>query len=85
MAFGATVRSSHIQEDYASELGIFIDSDTSKIDEMFDKLEQLLAWEMSKTVVEIDSIKVSDCIWFSSNGLRSESDISREGQEVMSA
>lgn len=54
------------------------------IDSLFDKLERLLVWEMSKPVPEVNSVKMDNKgIYFNPNGSRSESDIRREGLEAI--
>ena len=51
---------------------------------MFDQIERLLVWEMSKPVTEVSSIKLDrNGVWFNPTGSRSEEDIKREGQEVI--
>lgn len=70
-----------------SELDIIIDGNLrskDSVDKGFDQLEKLLVWEMSKPVTEVSSIKLDDKgIWFNPNGARSESEIKREGMEII--
>ena len=71
----------------SNELDIFIGSSLqgkSKIDDLFDKLECLLVWEMNKPVPEVESVKLEkEGLFFSPNGYRAESDIRREGLEAI--
>lgn len=74
-------------EQLNDETGIFIGNnlhDEQTIDELFDKLEKLLQWEMSKPVPEVTSIKLGgDGIEFNPNGYRANEEIIREGQDVI--
>ena len=78
-----------IDNDINDEIDIVIDSNLrskEKIDELFDKLERLLVWEMSKPVPEVTSIKIGmDGIFFSPNGYRDNNEIRREGLEAINA
>jgi hypothetical protein len=68
-------------------MDIVIDSnfkDNASIDEGFDQLERLLVWEMSKPLPEVSSIKLDpNGLHFNPNGARGESEIKREGLEVI--
>lgn len=56
----------------------------SEVDKLFDQLERLLVWEMSKPVPEVSSVKVdSGGIYFNPNGSRSDDEIRREGLEAI--
>lgn len=69
------------------ELNLLIDANLrgiSTIDRLFEQLERLLVWEMSKPVPEVSSIKLDvNGIYFQPNGARDEYDIRREGQEAI--
>ncbi len=85
--FGNSVKPQHIVSDNNDEMNIFIDSNmmqTSTVDSRFDQVEKLLVWEMSKPVPEVTAVKVSqDGVYFEPNGVRSNDEIQREGQEVI--
>lgn len=85
--FGYKLTPELIEGDNINELDIVIDSnfrDNYSTDDMFDQLERLLVWEMSKPVPEVSSVKVApDGIWFNPNGARASAEIRREGQEAM--
>lgn len=56
----------------------------SNIDKLFDQLERLVQWEMSKSVPEVEAIHAGKYgIKFSPNGMRSSNEIRREGLEVI--
>lgn len=85
--FGRCLKPEIIENDLNDELDILIDSNNSdreSIDRLFDQLERLLVWEMSKPVPEVSSIKVDrNGIYFNPNGMRAEAEIRREGQEAI--
>lgn len=68
-----------------NELNILVENNmTGGIDRLFDGLERLLQWEMSKPVPEVSSIKIDNYgVWFNPNGSRDEEDIKREGQQAI--
>lgn len=76
-----------LDTDNINEMNIFVGANLygiSDIDRLFNKLERLLVWEMSKPVPEVIAVKLSSGgISFSPNGARSEEEIKREGMEVM--
>lgn len=71
------------------EMTIAIDGNLDNIDtidDLFDKLEKLLVWEMSKPVPEVSSVMIKPAgIYFNPNGARAESEIRREGLEAINA
>ena len=85
--FSRALKPEIIEGDNVNEIDIVIDgnlSDTETIDRVFDQVERLLVWEMSKPVPEVQSIKLDATgIWFNPNGARGESEIRQEGQEVL--
>lgn len=87
--FGYCLKPEVIENGNNDEIDIVIDGNfrnKDTVDNVFDQLERLLVWEMSKPVPEVTSIKIdSGGIWFNPNGARSEADIKREGQEVINA
>lgn len=87
VAFSDALVPEIIEGDNINELDILVDTNISgiqTINNLFDQLERLLVWEMSKPVPEVSSVKLdSKGIWFNPNGARSESDIRREGQDVI--
>lgn len=88
MLFGRALTPEIIEGDNVTELDIVIDSnieDNYSTDRVFDQIERLLVWEMSKPVTEVSSIKLDrNGVWFNPTGSRSEEDIKREGMEVLS-
>lgn len=71
-----------------SELNVFIDGnlqDKSEIDELFNGLERLLVWEMSKETPEIAAIKLDEGgIFFEAIGSSDDIEIiKREGKEII--
>ena len=89
MMFGHALTPEVIDSGNNDEMDIVIDSNIrskEQVDNLFDKLEKLLVWEMSKPVPEVSSVKLdSDGIFFNPNGARSESEIRREGLEAINA
>lgn len=89
IAFGRALTPEIIETGNNDEMDIVLDaniSSVSKVDKLFDQLEKLLVWEMSKPVPEVSSVKVdSSGIFFNPNGARSESEIRREGLEAINA
>lgn len=87
--FGRAVTPETIISDNNDEMNIFIDGNLTNIpniDERFDQIEKLLVWEMSKPVPEVTAVKVgADGVYFEPNGVRSEEEIRREGQEAIYA
>lgn len=85
--FGYALTPEVIESGNVNEMDIVIDGnfrDNKTVDESFDQLEKLLVWEMSKPVPEVSSIRVdASGLKFNPNGARSESDIIREGKEVI--
>lgn len=71
------------------EVNIFITGgmeDKSRIDRLFNQLEKLLEWELSKPVPEVSAIKMDmEGVYFEANGSRDENEIRREGREVIDA
>lgn len=68
------------------EINIFIDSNIrgSNINGLFDKLEQLMTWELSKPVPEVDAIRLTNRgISFNPNGMRASAEIKQEGMEII--
>lgn len=67
------------------EVSIYIGNNMSySLTKNFDKLENLLQWELSKPVPEVDAIRITDNgIDFKPNGYRAEAEIKREGLEVI--
>jgi len=78
-----------LQGELNDEVNIFITGgmeDKENIDKLFDQLEKLLEWELSKPVPEVSAVKMDmRNVYFESNGSRDETEISREGREVMYA
>jgi hypothetical protein len=76
-----------LQGELNDEVNIFITGglqDTEEIDRLFDQMERLVVWELSKPIPEVSAIKLSvDGIYFEANGARGESEIQREGKEVI--
>lgn len=75
-----------IDSDNVNEMNIVVDSNIESwdVDTLFDKLERLLSWEMSKPMPEVTSVKLDrNGIYFNPNGARSDDDIRREGQEAI--
>ena len=84
IAFSGALTPERLKSTSNDELNIFLGSNIYDAEGMFDKLERLLVWEMSKPVPEVDSIKVDrHGIFFNPNGYRSEADIRREGEEAI--
>lgn len=87
ISFSNALTPEMLEGDNVNEMNILIDSNMNSresIDTLFDQIERLLVWEMSKPVPEVSSIKLSnDGIFFQANGSRSEAEIKREGQEVI--
>lgn len=85
--FGQQLTPEVIESGNVNEMDIVIDGnfrDNDTVDESFDQLERLLVWEMSKPVPEVSSIRVDATgLKFNSNGARSDSEIQREGLEVI--
>lgn len=85
--FGRALTPELLEGTNVNEMNIFIDANMQSretIDRLFDQIERLLVWEMSKPVPEVSSIKLSEeGIFFQANGSRSEAEIKREGQEVI--
>lgn len=83
------VRPQLIQDSNNDEMTIYIDSslqNISTIDRLFDQLERLLVWEMSKPSPEVNAVQISrGGIAFNANGTRSEHEIRREGLEAIQA
>lgn len=81
------LRPEMLLSDNNDETNIYIGSSIKEkeaVDKLFDQLEKLLVWEMSKPVPEIVSIKLSEeGIYFEPNGARDNAEIKREGQEVI--
>lgn len=86
--FSKALTSELIDSGNNNELDIVIDSGISSkegVDKLFDQLERLISWEMSKPVTEVTSIKLDgNGVWFNPSGSRSDEEIRREGQEVIS-
>lgn len=78
-----------LASDSNDEMNIFVDSNIrgiNNIDFVFDQLEKLLQWEMSKPVPEVDAVKVaSHGIYFNPNGARDDDEVQREGQAAINA
>jgi hypothetical protein len=87
--FGRALTPEVIENGNNDEMDIVIDGNISRkeeVDKLFDQLEKLLVWEMSKPVPEVSSVKVDrGGIWFNPNGARSEDEIRREGLEAINA
>ena len=85
VCFSQNMKPEYIEDPNNSELNIFVDGNIStETDTLFDKLERLLQWEMSKSVPEVSAIKISsDGVWFNANGARAEAEVKREGQEAI--
>lgn len=87
MPFGRSATPEVLDSGNVNELDIFIDgniSDIKTIDKLFDQIEKLLVWEMSKPVPEVTSMKLDrNGIYFNPNGVRSDSEIQREGQDII--
>lgn len=85
--FGNSLTPEVIEGGNITELDILIDGNIRSIesvDKVFDQVERLVAWEMSKPVTEVTSIKVDgDGVWFNPSGSRSDAEIRREGMEVI--
>jgi hypothetical protein len=85
--FGYKLTPEVIESGNVNEMDIVIDGNfrsNQTIDESFDQLERLLVWEMSKPIPEVSSIRVDATgLRFNPNGARSESEIRREGLEVI--
>lgn len=78
-----------IHSDSNDEMNIVIDSSMRSIpniDQIFDQLEKLLVWEMSKPVPEVDAVRAGNYgIDFNPNGVRDEEEVRREGLEAIKA
>jgi len=74
-----------VEVENSNELNILVENNmTGGIDRLFDGLERLLQWEMSKPVPEVSSIKIDESgVWFNPNGARDEAEVKREGQEAI--
>lgn len=78
--FGHAVTPDNLEGDNLNELTIFIGDVQHDTDTVFDQLERLLVWEMSKPVPEVSAVKVDQGgVWFNANGARAESEIKEEG------
>ena len=90
LTFGESLTPEVIENGNNDEVDIVVDGNISSIgevDSLFDQLEKLLVWEMSKPIPEVSSIKVDrGGIWFNPNGgARAEAEIRREGLEAINA
>lgn len=69
------------------EVNVFITGGmegTDNINKLFDQLERLLEWELSKPVPEVSAIKMDmEGVYFEANGSRDEEEIRREGKEIL--
>lgn len=85
--FGQCLKPEIVESENNEEMDIIIDSNINSkqsVDSLFDQLEKLLVWEMSKPLPEVSSVKVDESgVYFNANGARAEADIQREGQEVI--
>lgn len=85
--FGKKLTPEVIESGNNNEIDIVLDANLKgihSIDRVFDQIERLLVWEMSKPIPEVSSIKLdSGGIWFNPNGARSNEEIKREGNEVI--
>lgn len=84
-AFSRSVTPEIVEVSNNDELNILVENNmTYGIDNLFDGLERLIQWEMSKPVPEVSSIKIdSSGVWFNPNGYRNSEDIRREGNEAI--
>lgn len=86
-ALGNAVTADNIASDNVNEVTIFINGSLqgkSKIDKLFDQIERLLVWELSKAIPEVSAIKLDAYgVYFNDNGSRDASEIQREGKEVI--
>lgn len=86
-SFQDYIQPSVMQSDNVNEITVLIGGSMEgkkTIDSKFDKLERLLAWELSKSVPEVNAIKVTRRgFWFQDNGVRESSEIQAEGKEAM--
>ena len=86
---GSTINSNSkiLHANNNEEINLFVGSSLEGLDYIgsrFDGLERLLIWEMSKPVPEVDAIKLDKYgLSFRANGMRSEADVQREGQEAV--
>jgi hypothetical protein len=88
IVFSDAVSPETIEQGSNSEMDIFIDSNIRgyALDNLFDGLERLIAWEMGKPIPEVSSIKVDKSgVWFNPNGARDEESIRTEGQAAINA
>lgn len=89
IVFEHSIKPELVENPNNDELDIIVDGnfrDNTTVDRMFDKLEKLLVWEMSKPVPEVSSVRLkANGLYFNPNGARSESEIRREGLEVINA
>lgn len=87
MSFGRALTPASVEDDSLNEINIVLDSnhyDVEDIDRLYDQLERLLVWELSKPVPEVSAIKLDNsCVHFKANGARAEADIVREGKEAI--
>lgn len=77
-----------LDSDSNDEFTIFIAGglSASSVNNLFDKLELLLEWELSKSVPEIKAISLTDRgIYFETTSARAEADIKREGNEILAS
>lgn len=85
--FGQALTPKNISNELNDELDIVIDGSIKgkdNIDRLFDQIERLLVWEMSKPIPEVSAIRLDPSgIYFEPNGARDEAEIQREGKEVM--
>lgn len=83
--FSRAMTPESIESDNTNELNILVDNNMEhSIDSLFDSLERLLVWEMSKPVPEMSSVKIdSSGVWFNPNGARDEDSIRSEGQAIL--
>lgn len=85
VAFSRCITPEIVEVESNNELNILVENNMEYgIDRMFDGLERLLQWEMSKPVPEVSSVKIdASGVWFNPNGARDEAEIRREGQEAI--
>ena len=85
--FSKALTPKNISNELNDELDIVIDGSIrgkENIDTLFDQIERLLVWEMSKPIPEVSAIKLDPRgVYFEPNGARDENEIRREGKEVI--
>lgn len=87
--FSERTNANDLSNDNVNEITVFIDGSLNgkdSIGKKFDQLERLLVWELSKSIPEVQAIKLDNRgVYFADNGTRDSEEIQREGREAINA